>query len=151
MKKINLLSHLSSFKVESKDEHVRTKLNLRSTLEGNSFDFIKDFLSEIEPQSLSYLVSPIIWKTINLETPCKVEINFDEITIDANLLEIKIRRNVKEDFEQFVFDFVFSKEQEEFDLTIMSYLKQKEEDENGRQKIVNYSTSINLKEIYPRK
>jgi hypothetical protein len=59
------------------------------------------------------------------------------------LLGIKVRRSYRKGSEFFTYDLEFQKEMEkDSDLFLSTYLNQKEEDENGKKALIQYSVYL---------
>lgn len=105
------------------------------------------------PVNIAHLfTAPIMWKRIvidleNLHTE-PVAVAFDEMEFEANLRSLTVSVKVKGDMVSFDYTLALSKESDtEFDTKFATtYLKYKEEDENGKKKIVNFPIEITIPE-----
>lgn len=92
---------------------------------------------------------PVRWSKQEIDVsdyqPNYYLIEFDEVEINAKLQKIVITRKLDEGIDSFDYTFHFKKEMEEQDVKIAYiYPKHKEENEDGKKILVEYSTTINI-------
>ena len=131
------------------EENVVLNFNLRHVEEGDMPSFLDSYEKKCEIQNIRCLFNyPIQWKTISLEASFRFRIEFDELTFEADLKGIKVKRTYKKGMESYIYDLEFEKEMEkDADLFLSTYLNQKEEDENGKKVLCKYSVYLTPLEI----
>jgi predicted solute-binding protein len=76
-----------------------------------------------------------------------MNVSFDEVDFDCDLTEIAVSRKIKNGAESFEYVLTFSKDvglQNEDSAFVKTYLKYKEEDENGKKKIVEFDVNLTV-------
>ena len=126
------------------DENVVLSFNIRHIEEGDIQTFLDSYEKKCELENIKCLFQyPVQWKSVHVESRYKFRIEFDEIECEGILLGIKVRRSYKKGSEFFTYDLEFQKEMEkDSDLFLSTYLNQKEEDENGKKALIQYSVYL---------
>lgn len=115
---------------------------------GGQQNFIDSLQSTCAIPNLSQLFAyPVQWKSVVIEIAQTVEmtVDFDEITFDAQLLGIKVRRSFKKDLEIFTYDLEFQKEVDQnIDSILTDYLDKFEEIDDGKWIRAAYATALKV-------
>ena len=105
-------------------------------------DFLDSFDEEFGTNWSKCLNNPQ-WSNIKFSTSHEVTVKFDAMEFKANLSEVKISQKETAGELVFKYDLVFYKKPEkDQDLAFQSYLKHKEEDENGKKHLVEYDVEL---------
>jgi len=134
------------------ENDVFVKFSIKHTSEGDVQSFIDSFEQKIANDSIKSLFNyPIRWKKIVIDTTdyekCHMNVSFDEVDFDCDLTEIAVSRKIKNGAESFEYVLTFSKDvglQNEDSAFVKTYLKYKEEDENGKKKIVEFDVNLTV-------
>jgi hypothetical protein len=133
---------LTRFAVKSNDQGVCVVFNIRHSCPGDIQVFLDTYEDVCKLENIRRLFTyPVQWKNIQLDARERFELDFDEVHTEATLKSIKIRRTIpkKHDAkEMYTYDFSFEKyiDPIDDDLKLGVYLNQKEEDENGKKKLM---------------
>jgi len=134
------------------DGDVYVKFGIKHICSSTTQSFLDSFQTEIGTTNIISLFNdPINWRKMTIDTSdwqkTEMVVEFDESKFNANLKAIHITRKSKggEESFEYVMDFVKDVGIENEDaIFAKSYLKVKEEDENGKSTLMNFVTTINL-------
>ena len=136
-------AHLSKFGATVKDEDVKVEFVI-THISKNQPE--QDFLSSYDESfgtNLSKFVDGATWDNIKFTQSNTLSIKFDEMDLKAELVGIKITQKDTEEDLTFKYDLTFLKTQDkDVDTYLATYLKRKEENEDGKSKIVEYDVEI---------
>lgn len=135
---------LISAKSKAKDENVKLTFSLRHIEEDDVQTFLQSYADKCKQENIDFLFRyPVQWKSIAIEAAYKFKMEFDELEHECILRTIKVRRIFKQGAETFIYQLEFEKEFEsDQDLTFMTYLNQKEMDDTGKKKLIEYSVYL---------
>lgn len=133
-------------------DDVFVKLSMKFNNEGDIQTFIDSFDQKVAGGSLkNNFQYPIAWKKIVLDTTdyekTHMTVEFDEVQFEADLVEIAVNRKLKKGVEVFEYILTFVKdvgEENEDSRFAKTYLKYKEEDENGKKKLVEFDVTLSI-------
>jgi len=134
------------------DETVYSKVVIKHTNEGDVQSFINSFEKELGTNNYKQLFEfPVRWKKLSIDTSDYTKnyflVEFDEIDFNAKLVDISISRKNKNGIDVFEYMLTFIKDVENGDTAIaVSYLNNKEENEDGKKVFVEYSVKLTLTE-----
>lgn len=133
-------------KVQNKadNERILMEYTIRHVMEGDIQIFLNTYADKCNQENVdTYFRYPVQWKNISIEANYLFRVEFDEVEHEAVLKEIKVRRAFRKGSEYFTYDLVFQKEVDlETDSHFTSYLNQKEENDQGKKVLVEYSTFL---------
>jgi len=137
------------------EDDVFVKFSIRFINEGDIQTFIDSFDQKVTGGDLKRNFEyPIIWKKIVLDTTdyekTHMKVEFDEVEFDADLVEITVNRKSKKGVVSFEYIMTFIKdvgEENEDSRFAKSYLKYKEEDANGKKKLVEFDVTLTIEPI----
>ena len=136
-------AHLSKFGATVKNEDVKVEFVITHISKNQSE---QDFLCSYDDAfgtNLSDFVNGATWDNIKFTQANELDIKFDEMNLKAQLVGIKITQKETEDEVLFKYDLTFLKQQDkDVDTYLATYLKRKEENEDGKSKIVEYDVEI---------
>lgn len=141
-------AYLSKFVGKMVDDTVYVEFVVTYTSKNeNTQDFLNDFAEEFQ-SNMSYCLRDPEWENIKFKKYIpNVNVKFDEMDIRASLTDIKITRKETQADLIYKYDMTFIKKQEvEIDTHLNSYLKHKEEDEDGKKCFSLYDVTINRNE-----
>jgi len=122
---------------------------IRHTIEGDNQIFLNTYASKCNQENVDlYFRYPVQWKSIAIEANYKFNVEFDEVDFEAVLKKIVVKRSVKNGCDVFTYDLCFEKETSINELYFSSYLNQKEENDQGRKVLVEYSVYLTPIEEY---
>ena len=126
------------------EENVVLSFNIKHLEEGELQTFLNSYQDKCKQQNIKNLFNfPVNWKSINIEANYRFRVEFDEIEFIADLKAIKVKRTYKNATETFQYDLEFQKPMEkDSDLFLSTYLNQKEENENSKKVLIQYSTYL---------
>lgn len=140
----------------SKDEDAYVEVAIKHTCVGDVQSLMKHFEKELSVSDVQkYFNYPVKLKKFTLEAedihPLTHDnyysIEFDEMQFYAKFLKLDVTRKFDNGTDVFDYTFVFKKEICVDDSkNVLSYLKHKEENEDGKLVLVEYTTLINLAE-----
>lgn len=135
---------LSKFESKAKDEKVDLAFEIKHTMEGDNQIFLSSFASKCNQENVDlYFRYPVLWKSIHIEANYKFKMEFDEMEFEAILKGIKVRRAFRKGSEFFTYTLMFEKEvEQDHDLHFATYLNQKEENDQGKRVLVEYSVYL---------
>jgi len=144
---------LSSVSSKAVEENVVMAFNIRHVAEGEVQAFLNSYESKTVASNIKALFNnPVQWKSINLEVDMGFTVEFDSIEFSATLKEIKIARAYKKGSEFFTYNLSFTKETDpDTDQIFQTYLNQKDEDEDGKKHLINYSVFLTPKAEFTSK
>ena len=143
---------MTKFGHAKKEETVCAVLTLKHTNEGDVQNFLDSFEKELETNNFKQLFEfPVRWKKLAIDTSDYEKnyfnVEFDEIEFNAKLVEISVTRKVKNGIDNFEYQMTFTKEVETEDaVAAVTYLNNKEENEEGKMVIVEYPVNLKLVE-----
>jgi hypothetical protein len=137
------------------EDDVFVKFSIRFINEGDIQTFIDSFDQKVTGGDLKRNFDyPIIWKKIVLDTTdyekTHFKVQFDEVEFDADLIEIAVNKKSKKGVVTFEYIMTFIKdvgEENEDSRFAKSYLKYKEEDENGKKKLIEFDVTLTIEPI----
>ncbi len=135
---------LTKVQSRAKDEQILMDFNIRHVEEGDNQIFLSSYASKCNQDNVDYYFRyPVSWKSINIEANYKFRMEFDEVEFEASLIAIKVSRSFKVGMETFTYNLQFEKEIEaDSDLLFTTYLNQKEETEDGKKRLIEYSVYL---------
>lgn len=143
---------MTKFGHAKKDENVCVVLTLKHTNEGDVQNFLDSFEKELETNNFKQLFEfPVRWKKLSIDTSDYdknyFSVEFDEIEFNAKLVEISVTRKTKNGIDTFDYLMTFIKEVETEDaVAAVTYLNNKEENEEGKMVIIQYPVKLSLSE-----
>lgn len=137
-------SKLVSVKSKAKEESVVMLFTLKHVAEGDIQTFLQSFADKCKQENIDFLFRyPVQWKQINIEAAYKFKMEFDEVEHECILRGIRVSKSHKQGSEFFTYQLDFEKEfDSREDQLFISYLNQKEMDETGKKKFIEYSTYL---------
>ena len=132
---------LTALKSRAIEENIVLDFTIRHQEEGE----VQQFLQSLEDKTIAENISnlfktPVSWKSISIEAGIGFDVEFDEIEFSATLEKISVSRAYKKDSEVFTYNLHFRKETDlDIDAVLQTYLNQKEEDDNGKRVLIQYS------------
>jgi hypothetical protein len=142
--------YMTKFGHAKKDETVCVTFTLKHVNEGEIQSFLNSFEKELATNNFKQLFEfPVRWKKLVIDTSDyekrHFNVEFDEIEFKATLLEISITRKVKNGMDVFEYLLNFAKDVEVEDATAaVTYLNNKEENEDGKKVLVEYPVTLTL-------
>ncbi len=143
---------MTKFGHVKKDEQVFTTFAVKHVNEGEVQSFIDSFEKELETNNYSQLFAfPVRWKKLVIDTSDyeknNLRVQFDEVNFEATLTEISVTHKVKNGSDVFEYVLTFIKEVESEDtVSVVTYLNNKEENDEGKKVFVEYSVNLALSE-----
>lgn len=139
-------SRLSKLSSKKQDDRVVQEFALTFVSE----EAVQDFLAPLDNEyglclRHAFTSDMIDWKRIQFEVRVPLlEINFDSLKMDADLMGINVTHKRYHDHEVFRYDLIFHKNHNpEIDGTFaVTYLNRKEPNEDGKNVFLEYDTSI---------
>lgn len=106
-------------------------------------EFLNSFDEEFSTNLSSHFRNPL-WNSIKFPTSKDFTVKFDQMDkFNATLSELKVSQKEKNDEVVFKYDLVFFKRQKkDIDDVLASYLKHKEENEDGKNVLVEYDVEL---------
>lgn len=135
---------LSKYGAKVVDDDVMTEITITYTSKNDpNQDFLDDFAEEFQSNIHKCLVDPE-WSNVTFKKVIpSLDIKFDSMEFKATLQTIKISQKETPKDLTFKYDFTFIKKQDkEIDTYIATYLKHKEEDEDGKSQLVMYDVEV---------
>lgn len=141
---------LTKVQSHAKDEEVVMRFEIKHTMEGDNQIFLDSFAKKCNQENVAnYFLYPVVWKNIQIEANYRFKVEFDEVEFEAVLKGIKVTRSFKKGMEFFTYTLQFEKEiEQDSDLTFTSYLNQKEENDQGKKVLIEYSVYLSPIEGY---
>ena len=139
-------AHLSKFISKTKEDEVVVEFQLtHTTSEGDATLFLQEFASEFQYNLMNCFRSNPEWKAIKFDyfVP-KLSMKFDGMDLKADLVGINVTQKETASEIKFKYDLIFNKSHEpDIDSVFATtYLKRKEENEDGKKVLVEYDTLI---------
>ena len=137
-------SVLTKVQSKAKEESVVMSFTLRHIVEGDNQIFLQSYADKCKQENIDLLFRyPVQWKTISIEAAYKFKMEFDEVEFECILRGIRVRRSFKQGSEFFTYQLDFEKEiEQDSDLVFTTYLNQKEEGDDGKKRLIEYSVYL---------
>jgi len=135
---------LSKFGYAIKDGDVKTRFTITYTVtDAVTHDFLATYAAQIDPPILDCF-NNLVWDKLSYtKNVWGMNVKFDAMDVTADFLGINV--SVKETKDGLVtkYDINFEKEQDKDEDTVFAtYLKRKEEDEDGKMQVVKYICEV---------
>lgn len=134
------------------DNEVFVKIGIKHTNVGDVQSFLSSIEDKLNIKNIKPLFAyPVRWKKLVIDTSDyeknTFDVSFDEITFQATLNDIQISRKTKDGTDIFEYTLNFRKEvgvDNEDSVTAKTYLKYKEENEDGKMVIKEFPVELTL-------
>ena len=134
------------------ENDVYVKFSIEYTSEGSVQSFMDSFDEKVAGSNIKPLFNnPIRWKKIDFDATeyekSHMTIEFDSEILDGDLVGIMVSRKLKNGNDIFKYTLTFIKEvghENEDSRFAKTYLKYKEEDENGKKKIKEFDVALSI-------
>ena len=141
-------SYITKFEVKNNVEKADTfaQIKLRHSSTYETQHFLETLETKAEIGAVFHLFKhPVRWKSVKIPISpgLLVLVEFDEVEFEAIIRNIDCTQHESPGKIEFVYDITLDKVQSSEDLTLSTYLRKMEEDENGTRRLTRYWTRFN--------
>ena len=137
--------HLSKFSAKVVDEDVYIEFGITHVSKNEPNQTFLDNFSEELGNSINTCLTNPEWDNIKYSINIPLNIKFDVMELKASLQTIKITQKETTDDIIFKYDMIFLKKQDkDADTWFATYLKHKDEDDEGKKYLTEYDVEISI-------